>query len=108
MDEEERGRRPTRNVKSEVFLAGTDASPWGKAIGSKKDNPYARPFGRLSKEELEQQITETELALAECQEMFATADSFKEPARGQKLQAEYDAIAKKLEQLEAEYFARET
>jgi ATP-binding cassette subfamily F protein 3 len=74
----------------------------------KRENAYARPFGRLSMEELEQQIADTELALSECQEMFATADSFKEPARGQKLQAEYDAIATKLQQLEAEYYERET
>ena len=59
-------------------------------------------------EELEQQITDTELALAECQQGFADADAFKEPQRGQKLQDEYDALAKKLEQLEAEYFARES
>jgi ATP-binding cassette, subfamily F, member 3 len=72
------------------------------------DNPYARPFGRLSMEELEQQISDTELALAECQQGFGDADAFKEPQRGQRLQSEYDALAKKLEQLEAEYFARET
>ncbi|MDQ3440681.1 MAG: ATP-binding cassette domain-containing protein, partial [Planctomycetota bacterium] len=72
------------------------------------DNPYARPFGRLSMKDLESQIADTELALAECQQNLADPGTFKEPRRGQKLQTEYDALAKKLEQLEAEYYARET
>jgi ATP-binding cassette subfamily F protein 3 len=73
----------------------------------KKDNPYARPFGRLSIEELEQQITDTEVALAECQEGFGDAESFRDPSRAQQLQAEYKSLSEKLEALEAEYFARE-
>jgi len=73
----------------------------------KKDNPYMRPFGRLALEELEQQITDTEIAIAECQQSFGDSGSFKDPTRGKSLQEEYDALAKKLEGLEAEYFARE-
>ena len=73
----------------------------------KKDNPYARPFGRLAIEELEQQITDTEIAIAECQQSFGDAESFKDPARGQRLHSEYESLSKKLEALEAEYFARE-
>jgi ATP-binding cassette subfamily F protein 3 len=72
-----------------------------------RDNPYARPFGKLSMTDLESQIADTELALAECQQSLGDPGAFKEPQRGQKLQAEYDALAKKLEQLESEYFARE-
>jgi ATP-binding cassette subfamily F protein 3 len=71
------------------------------------DNPYLRPFGRLTVQELEQQITETEVALAECQEAFGDASTFKDPSGGQRVKEEYEALAKKLEQLEAEYFARE-
>jgi ATP-binding cassette subfamily F protein 3 len=74
----------------------------------RKDNPYLRPFGRLSIEELEQQITETEIAIAECQEHFADPDAFKDPAGAQKLQKELEELSKKLEQLEAEYYARES
>jgi ATP-binding cassette subfamily F protein 3 len=70
-------------------------------------NPYLRPFGRLTREELEQQITETEIALAECQNLFGDADSFKDPARSQQLQADYEQLSRKLEQLEEEYFTRE-
>jgi ATP-binding cassette subfamily F protein 3 len=75
--------------------------------GKRKDNPYARPFGRLTLEELERQITDTEIAIAECQESFGDSESFKDPSRGQKLQSEYESLSKKLEALEAEYFARE-
>jgi ATP-binding cassette subfamily F protein 3 len=83
------------------------AAPRPKDPAKKKDNPYARPYGRLSLEDLEQQITETEVDLAECQEGFGDAGSFKDPGRSQQLQAEYKALSEKLEALEAEYFARE-
>ena len=73
----------------------------------KKDNPYLRPFGRLTLAELEQQITDTEIAIAECQAGFADVDSFKDAAKGQKLHGEYETLTKKLEALEAEYFERE-
>jgi ATP-binding cassette subfamily F protein 3 len=79
-----------------------------QAKSASKINPYLRPFGRLSLEELERQISDTEVLLAECQEAFGESGSFKDPQRGQKLQAEYDSLQKKLEQLEAEYFARES
>jgi ATP-binding cassette, subfamily F, member 3 len=78
-----------------------------ESSSGKKDNPYARPFGRLSLEELERQITDTEVALAECQESFGDAGVFKDAAGGQKLQKEYKALSDKLQALEAEYFARE-
>jgi ATP-binding cassette subfamily F protein 3 len=71
---------------------------------AKKNNPYARPFGRLTMAELERQITDTEVALAECQASFG---EFKEPARAQQLRGEYEALSAKLKALEAEYFARE-
>ena len=73
-----------------------------------RDNPYLRPFGTLAMKDLERQITETEVALAECQRAFGDAGTFKDPSRGAKMQGEYDQLAKKLKQLEAEYFARET
>ena len=73
----------------------------------KADNPYLRPYGKLAMKDLERQITETEIALAECQGQFAGARSFKDPSRNKALQAEHDTLAKKLKDLEAEYFARE-
>jgi hypothetical protein len=93
------------NPKSEISNSRSQISN----LNSKNpDNPYLRPFGRLSVKELEQQITETEIAIAECQGAFADSDSFKDPERAQKLQNEYKSLSEKLEQLEAEYFARET
>ncbi|MEO6436787.1 MAG: ABC-F family ATP-binding cassette domain-containing protein [Tepidisphaeraceae bacterium] len=71
------------------------------------DNSYLRPFGKLTMKDLERQITETEIALGECQVTLGGTAMYKDPSRGQKLQTEYDQLAKKLEQLEAEYFARE-
>jgi hypothetical protein len=74
---------------------------------SRGDNPYLRPFGRLSLKELEQQISDTETALAECQQSFANAGSFKDPANSRKMQTQFDQLGKKLKQLESEYFTRE-
>ena len=81
--------------------------PAPRDSAKRKDNPYARPFGRLTLEELEREITDTEVAIAECQEGFGDAESFKDPSRAQRLQDEYKELSKKLEGLEAEYFARE-
>jgi ATP-binding cassette subfamily F protein 3 len=78
-----------------------------KSAAGKKDNPYLRPFGRLSTAELESQITETEIAIAECQEAFGTPEAFRDAGNVKKIQAEQEALVKKLEQLEAEYFERE-
>jgi ATP-binding cassette subfamily F protein 3 len=78
-----------------------------KSSAGKKDNPYLRPFGRLSTADLELQITETEIAIAECQEAFGTPEAFRDAGNVKKLQAEQEALVIKLEQLEAEYFERE-
>ena len=61
----------------------------------------------MTLQELEQQITDTEIGIAECQESFGDPDSFKDPGKGQQLQSEYKTLCQKLEALEAEYFARE-
>jgi len=69
---------------------------------AKKENPYARPFGRLSLIELEKTIAQTERELAQAQSRFA--GSIGRDAK--QVQQEYDALTEKLEGLEAEYFAR--
>jgi len=74
----------------------------------KTDNPYQRPFGRLSVEDLEKQIAATEKALADCQGQFSDATRFKDPRQRQQLQGEYDKLQKKLKDLEQEYFLRGT
>jgi hypothetical protein len=62
----------------------------------------------LSLQALEQEITETEVAVAECQQALGDGDAFKHPGRAQQLQAEYKKLSEKLKQLEAEYYNRET
>jgi hypothetical protein len=76
-------------------------------VGNKKDNPYARPFGRLTSVELEKNISDAEAALANCQERFADPDSFKDPAAAQKIQKELKSLQSKLAELEKEYFTRQ-
>ncbi len=73
---------------------------------SKKDNPYARPFGRLTMHELEKQIGDAERSVADFQMKLADPGLGREPSRGKKLKAEHDAVATKLESLEAEYYTR--
>jgi hypothetical protein len=93
---------------SEIDLS-TRAAESGKPQPAKeprKDNPYLRPFGRLSTAELEALITDTEIELANLQEQFSGSDAFKNPAKAKAAHAEHEALSKKLEQLEAEYFER--
>ena len=76
--------------------------------GPKKrsDNAWTRPFGRLSVKELEQQITETEIALSEFQNQFSDAGFARDSQRAKKLNDDFAAMGKKLKQLEQEYFTR--
>ncbi len=99
--------REAAEAKSRRSSKPQPAKQQPKKVEKKADNPYLRPFGRLSLKELEQQITDTEIELAHCQEAFASSVSFKHPSSGPKLQQEHDRLAKKLKQLEAEYFERE-
>jgi ATP-binding cassette, subfamily F, member 3 len=72
----------------------------------KSQNPWARPFGRLSIEELENQIASTEAEIRRCQENMADSKIAREPQRGRQIVEEHDALTKKLQELEKEYFAR--
>jgi ATP-binding cassette, subfamily F, member 3 len=72
------------------------------------ENAWTRPFGRLSVKELEQQITETEIALADCQNLFADNAAARDSQRAKKLDEDFAALGKKLKQLEQEYFTRNT
>jgi ATP-binding cassette subfamily F protein 3 len=99
--------REATEAKSRRSSKSQPAKQQPKKIDKKSDNPYLRPFGKLSVKELEQQITETEIELAECQDAFGATTSFKDPARGPKLQEQHKQLTKKLQQLEAEYFERE-
>jgi ATP-binding cassette subfamily F protein 3 len=72
----------------------------------RSENAWARPFGRLSVKELEQQITETEISLADCQNLFADGAVARDLHRAKKLNEDLAALGKKLKQLEQEYFTR--
>jgi len=74
----------------------------------KKDNPYARPFGKLSVKELEHEISMAEQAIEQAQAKIADPANFRDQQKLKKLQAEHDTLQAKKEQLEAEYYARET
>jgi ATP-binding cassette subfamily F protein 3 len=106
-------------AKHEAELAATAAErAKGKEIKKREPRPAARaprkapqnswaaPLGRLSVQELERRITETEIALAECQALFGTASAGRDPSRTRKLNDDYAALTKKLKELEQEYFAR--
>lgn len=69
-----------------------------------RDNPYTRPFGRLSTEELEERIGRTELELGELQAELTGA--WKDGGRVRQLQGRVDELAKVLEQLNEEYYGR--
>ena len=74
---------------------------------AKKDNPYQRPFGRLTMEQLEREIAVTEKEVARCQGDFSSPEAMRDARKAQELQREYETLAGKLQQLEEEYFARE-
>jgi ATP-binding cassette, subfamily F, member 3 len=79
-------------------------SPERKA--QKSDNPYSRPFGRLTVEELEKQIASTEKEIGKCQETMSDPKFARDPQRLRQISAEHDALTAKLRDLEKEYFAR--
>ncbi len=80
--------------------------PAARAPRKASQNPWAAPLGRLSVQELERRITETEIALAQCQTLFGTVSAGRDPSRTRKLNDDYAALTKKLKELEQEYFAR--
>jgi ATP-binding cassette subfamily F protein 3 len=74
--------------------------------GRKSDNPFLRPFGRLSVEQLEKQIAETETAIAACEQKMADPSFARNPEKTRKAKGEHADLTKKLQELEKEYFAR--
>lgn len=80
-----------------------------KATPAKKntDNPWARPFGRLSVTDLEREISRTETEVNRCQQRMGDANVARDPARSRQLVAEHDDLVEKLRGLEEEYFTRE-
>ena len=75
---------------------------------AKKDNPYARPFGRLSVKELEREIAAAEASVANTTAALANPSNGRDPNRGKRAKADAETAAAKLKALEAEYYARES
>jgi ATP-binding cassette, subfamily F, member 3 len=105
---------PQATTKKQAKAAG--ASTTGSSSGGastraqpkkRGDNPWNRPFGRLTLQELERQISETEIAVAECQNYFADPANARDPQRSKQVSEEFKSLGKKLKQLEEEYYARE-
>ena len=87
--------------------AGKSAPPPAAASAKpKKDNPYARPFGRLSATDLEKQIAATEKAIVQSQTALSSPEVIRNGSKSKAVQSEHDELVAKLESLEAEYFAR--
>ncbi|MDB5294555.1 MAG: ATPase componens of transporter with duplicated ATPase domain [Phycisphaerales bacterium] len=104
-----RGKSDSRQPQNQAKVEPKPATSAGKKPADRRnDNPYARPFGRLTVKELEAQITDTEVALAECQQSFATPAVSRDPSRLKRARADADALAKKLKGLEEEFYSRET
>jgi ATP-binding cassette subfamily F protein 3 len=72
---------------------------------SKKDNPYARPFGRLEMKELESQIADTEAEIMSKQDSLSQA--FRDAGKSKMLNQQINQLQTKLKQLEEEYYLRE-
>jgi ATP-binding cassette subfamily F protein 3 len=85
--------------------AETKASkPQQNSPKKKSEFSGPRPFAKLNLKELEHQITETEIALAEHDKQ--SSDAPRDSQRARKQKEEYAALGIKLKQLEQEYFDR--
>jgi ATP-binding cassette subfamily F protein 3 len=82
--------------------------PQQQKPAAKKDNPYARPFGRLSVKELEREIAAAETAVTRAQTKLADPAVFRDANKGKQAKADAETAAAKLKALEAEYYARES
>lgn len=71
----------------------------------RKDNPYARPFGRITTEELELKITETESELGAIQEQIS--QTYRDADKLKLLQMQLKNLSNNLKQMEAEYYSRQ-
>jgi ATP-binding cassette subfamily F protein 3 len=100
-----RAAKPNRPSKSASRPHPKAAAPT-HSPKKKSDNPWARPFGRLSVADLEKQIAQAEAEIVRCQTQLGGADVARDPGRSRQLVEEHDAATKKLRELEEEYFAR--
>ncbi len=101
-------KKPGEGNKPAEARRGEPSQQNRPAAKPAKDNPYARPFGRLSVAEIERNIAEVEASLGASQLRMTDAKIFKDPAASKRLQDEIQQNTRKLKQLEEEYFARQS
>jgi ATP-binding cassette subfamily F protein 3 len=83
------------------------AKPQAAAPAKKKDNPYARPFGRLSVPEIESKLKSSERELNEAQRKAADPQLFRNPGKAKAAAEEVARLTKVIADLEEEYLLRE-
>jgi ATP-binding cassette subfamily F protein 3 len=94
-------------VRKEPKPETTARPPPTKTPKPVKDNPYKRPFGRLTVAELEAEIHACETSIVELQSRFADPLAMRDPSMARRLSTELEQATERLRQLEAEYFTRE-
>jgi len=80
--------------------------PQKQKSDQKKDNPYARPHGKMTISQLEAKIVDTETKLTELQESMTNPSVARDPAKAKKTRSDIEAAQSSLRQLEEEYFQR--
>ena len=60
----------------------------------------------MTTKELEQQITDTEIEIADCQQKLGNPSIARDASRKKQIDGEFKSLSKKLKELEAEYFER--
>jgi len=101
--ERDREKERAREAKAQQQNKSTSSQ---QPQQKKKDNPYSRPFGRLSLEDLEREIQKTEKTVLDCQNQYGTPEVTRDASKAKKLNEELATLSKKLKQLEEEYFKR--
>jgi ATP-binding cassette subfamily F protein 3 len=101
--ESDRARKDRAGSRVPRPAESTEPAPASKTV---KDNPYKRRFGRLTMDELEAQIHQTEQALRDCQREFGDTAVLRDADRAREVHARYESLQATLAELEAEYFSR--
>ena len=97
-------KRP--QVEKEKSRPTPAPQPSRKSVSKRDDNPYARKFGRLTVEQLERQISQTEASIAEMDQKFADTDAFRDAGKSKAMREKYEEMTRQLAELEEEYFTR--
>ena len=78
-----------------------------QVTNAKKDNPYARPFGRMSVGEIESKLKATERDLNQAQQRAADPQLFRNPGKAKAAADDVTRLTKQQAELEEEYLMRD-